>query len=88
MLALVRCCVDTDAQVASDGTYGRECWFCSHFYVGKAVAAPLPALCACVRVRPPVVEPKPHTRGRFYARKRSKDNQFLEAFEIAEHLER
>ena len=33
MLALVWCCGDTDAQVASDGTY-RECWFCSHFYAG------------------------------------------------------
>ena len=29
-----------------------------------------------------------HTRGRFYASKRSKDNHFLGAFEIAEHLER
>ena len=76
---------DTDAPVASGGTYGRECWFCSHFHVGKAVAAFLRAL--RVRVRPPVVEAN-HTRGRFYASKRSKDNHFLEAFEIAEHLVR
>ena len=87
MLALVWCCVDTDAQVVSNRTYGRERWFCSHFYVGKAVARRVPALCACVRVRPPVVEAN-HARGRFYASKRSKDNHFLEAFEIAEHLER
>ena len=52
---------DTDAPVASGGTYGRECWFCSHFHVGKAVAAFLRAL--RVRVRPPVVsKPKPHAR--------------------------
>ena len=78
---------DTDAQVASDGTYGGERCFYSHFASAKLVLSCLPALCACVRVRPPVVEAN-HTRGRFHASKRSKDNHFLEAFEIAEHLVR
>ena len=88
MLALVRCCVDTDAQIASDGTYGRERWFYSHFYVGQARAAPL---ASALRLRAGAAacgRGQNHTRGRFYASKRSKDNHFLEAFEIAEHLER
>jgi len=77
--------VDTFAPVASDGTYGRECWFCSHFCVGKAVAALASALRAGAGA---AASSQHHTRGRFYASKRSKDNHFLEAFEIAEHLVR
>ena len=74
-------------RLASDGTYGRERWFYSTFTSAK--------LCRCVACRAlrlragaaACVEQN-HTRGRFYASKRSKDNHFLEAFEIAEHLER
>ena len=88
MLGSLWCCGDTDAPVASDGTYGRECWFYSHFYVGKAVAAlacqRFALACGCGRLW----SGQNHTRGRFYASKRSKDNHFLGAFEIAEHLER
>ena len=85
--AEVWCCVDRILRLPATVRMGGSTGFTATFTSAKLVLRRLPALCACVRVRPPVVAQN-HTRGRFYASKRSKDNHFLEAFEIAEHLER
>ena len=80
---------DTDAPVASDGTYGRECCYCSDFTVVSSLLRLMPARFALECGFLPFCREAKKQRGVVSkVAKALKTTPGLQSFEIASVLER